>query len=62
MQHTKGCNTALGWQPQKVDGVKKCFKYVGVSDHIDAMKICCKENGILPSPTFGCILFYLLYP
>ena len=53
MKHTKGCNEALGWSPQNVDGIKKCFKYVGESDHIDAMKTCCNENGILPSPTFG---------
>ena len=53
MNHTTGCNKALGWYPQNVDGIKKCFKYAGESNHVDAMKTCCNKNGILPSPTFG---------
>ena len=49
--HKSGC--AEGWTEYSIDGTKKCFKYAGNFNHVDAMEECCKIGGIMPSPKLG---------
>ena len=51
LTHTSGC--AAGWTQHTINGTKKCFKFIGRYDHVDAMEKCCDVGAILPSPKPG---------